>query len=27
MFDQVKIYVRSGDGGAGVVAWRREKFV
>ncbi|MCC6613240.1 MAG: GTPase ObgE [Anaerolineae bacterium] len=27
MLDQVKIYVRSGDGGAGVVAWRREKFV
>jgi len=27
MFDQVKIYVRSGDGGAGVVAWRREKFI
>jgi GTP-binding protein len=27
MIDQVKIYVRSGDGGAGVVAFRREKFV
>lgn len=27
MIDQVKIYVKSGDGGAGVVAFRREKFV
>ncbi len=27
MFDQVKIYVRSGDGGDGVIAFRREKFV
>ncbi len=27
MIDQVKIYVRSGDGGDGVVRFRREKFV
>lgn len=27
MFDQVKVYVRSGDGGSGIVAFRREKFV
>ena len=27
MIDQVKIYVRSGDGGAGVVAFRREKYI
>jgi GTP-binding protein len=27
MFDQVKIYVRSGDGGDGVIAFRREKYV
>ncbi len=27
MIDQVKIYVRSGDGGDGVVAFRREKYV
>ena len=27
MLDQVKIYVRSGDGGNGVIAFRREKFI
>lgn len=27
MIDQVKIYVRSGDGGDGMVAFRREKYV
>src|SRR6185503_12847237 len=27
MIDQVKIYVRSGDGGAGVIAFRREKYI
>ncbi|MCC6804831.1 MAG: GTPase ObgE [Anaerolineae bacterium] len=27
MLDQVKIYVRSGDGGDGVIAFRREKFI
>lgn len=27
MIDQVKIYVRSGDGGHGAVAFRREKFI
>jgi GTP-binding protein len=27
MFDEVKIYVRSGDGGNGIVAFRREKYV
>ncbi|MFO7323140.1 MAG: GTPase ObgE [Chloroflexota bacterium] len=27
MLDQVKIYVRSGDGGDGIVAFRREKYV
>jgi len=27
MLDEVKVYVRSGDGGAGVVAFRREKYV
>lgn len=27
MIDQVKIYVRSGDGGDGIVAFRREKYV
>jgi GTP-binding protein len=27
MIDQVKIYVKSGDGGAGAVAFRREKYV
>ena len=25
--DQAKIYLRSGDGGNGVVAFRREKFI
>src|ERR1700733_10443773 len=25
--DQAKIYLRSGDGGAGIVAFRREKFI
>src|ERR1044072_6561904 len=25
--DQAKIYIRSGDGGAGAVAFRREKFI
>ena len=25
--DQAKIYLQSGDGGAGVVAFRREKFI
>ena len=27
MIDQVKIYVRSGDGGDGVIAFRREKYI
>ncbi|MFN8561096.1 MAG: GTPase ObgE [Anaerolineae bacterium] len=27
MLDQVKIYVRSGDGGDGVIAFRREKYI
>jgi GTP-binding protein len=27
MLDQVKVYVRSGDGGTGIVAFRREKYV
>jgi GTP-binding protein len=27
MFDEVKIYVRSGDGGDGIVAFRREKYI
>src|SRR5664279_1457309 len=27
MLDQVKIYVRSGDGGDGIIAFRREKYV
>lgn len=27
MFDQAKIYVRSGDGGDGAIAFRREKYV
>jgi GTP-binding protein len=27
MLDEVKVYVRSGDGGDGIVAFRREKFV
>ena len=25
--DQAKIYIRSGDGGAGSVSFRREKFI
>jgi len=25
--DQAKVYVRSGDGGAGAVSFRREKFI
>ncbi len=25
--DQAKVYVRSGDGGAGSVSFRREKFI
>ena len=25
--DQAKIYIRSGDGGAGAVSFRREKFI
>ena len=25
--DQVKIYLKSGDGGAGTAAFRREKFI
>jgi GTP-binding protein len=25
--DQAKVYVRSGDGGAGCVSFRREKFI
>ncbi|MDZ4766047.1 MAG: GTPase ObgE, partial [Chloroflexota bacterium] len=27
MIDQVKIYIRSGDGGDGVIAFRREKYI
>ncbi len=27
MFDEIKIYVRSGDGGDGAIAFRREKYV
>lgn len=27
LFDEVKVYVRSGDGGDGIVAFRREKYV
>ena len=27
LVDDVKLYVRSGDGGAGVVAFRREKYI
>ena len=25
--DEVRIFVKSGDGGAGAIAWRREKFI